>query len=332
MDPTEVDRWFSPQQQQQQVARLVGRSGLTRRRAECFVRLWAYLTLKSLPKPRPLSELQLISARISCTHREAAALFYHELDQGSERAAGMMLDTLMTLGLISKTFDGTTCTVQILRIPQPDAVVSVADVVPDAFSPRNDAVVVANLLANNYHALSKFANSAPPRKIRLLRAWAQHYPTGMRVLRRVDNHNPVGFYLLYPIAPEYESCFFIPPNRSLHLSSPSEEDPIRMATPGDPHCQAIFVRSFVVDEDYLSHRSTFLKDVQQVLQTMLVDFPHLCDMHTIIVHPNYEKLALALGFQKSCGSPRDPLFWMHVPLDRFLGLDIDQVLAQSDLS
>ncbi len=35
----------------------------------------------------------------------------------------------------------------------------------------------------------------------VLRQWASsQYPSGMRVLRRADNLNPVGFYLMYPTA------------------------------------------------------------------------------------------------------------------------------------
>ena len=54
------------------------------------------------------------------------------------------------------------------------------------------------------------------------------------------------------------------------------------------------------------------------------DFPNLCDLHTLIIHPSFEAMAATLGFQKM-GLPthRDPqLYWMYQALDRYLALDI----------
>jgi hypothetical protein len=60
---------------------LIGRVGLTRRRAECFVRLWTYLLLKQQQElgdvlRQPLTQLQVPKGFVACTHREAAELFY----------------------------------------------------------------------------------------------------------------------------------------------------------------------------------------------------------------------------------------------------------------
>ncbi|MGB6166451.1 MAG: hypothetical protein WBF52_02595, partial [Geitlerinemataceae cyanobacterium] len=79
--PENLDRWFSYDRQKHYTAKLIGRVGFTRRRAECFVRLWAYLFLKQQLEvgnalQPPLQDLSLPEGLIPCTHREAAALFY----------------------------------------------------------------------------------------------------------------------------------------------------------------------------------------------------------------------------------------------------------------
>ncbi|WP_017659269.1 hypothetical protein [Baaleninema simplex] len=122
LDPICLDRWFPRDYQRHYMSQLVGKGGLTRRRAEYFVRLWAYLWLKyQLMLDRgissPLTELNIPEEFVSCTHREAAALFYADRDRGSHRAAGMMLDKLAHLGLICKQFDGNTVCIKIEPIP-----------------------------------------------------------------------------------------------------------------------------------------------------------------------------------------------------------------------
>jgi hypothetical protein len=71
--------------------------------------------------------------------------------------------------------------------------------------------------------MNRNAKAIPHRISGLLRGWAKDYTTGMRVLRRVDNLNPVGFYLLYPTAEESEGNFFTSPNKSLHVSAINEQ-------------------------------------------------------------------------------------------------------------
>ncbi|NEP46313.1 MAG: hypothetical protein F6K35_46795, partial [Okeania sp. SIO2H7] len=46
--PDQLNQWFPHHRQQEYVSLLMGRVGLTRRRAECFVRLWAYVWLKQV--------------------------------------------------------------------------------------------------------------------------------------------------------------------------------------------------------------------------------------------------------------------------------------------
>jgi hypothetical protein len=329
----QVNRWFPLDRQRTAIAQLLQQVGITRIRAEYFIRLWVYLLVKqtqsqNLAAKPPLADLTLLSEPVICTYREAANLFYGEKEQGSDRAAGLMIDKFAALGLIRKYFDGNTTSIEILPIPAllgtPSPQLAV-EVTPDAFNLRSDAVPVAYLLAANYNWMNRSLQTTPHRIAKLLRGWNQQYAIGMRVLRRTDNENPVGFYLLYPVASESEVCFFNDPNRGLHLSSESETDPFVMAQPGDEQCLALFIRSWVIEAPYLStHQAIFLKDAQQVLHQMKQDFPNLCDLYSMIMHPAYEALATSLGFQKMRNSPSS-IYWMYRSLDRFLDLEIPAV-------
>jgi hypothetical protein len=64
----------------------------------------------------------------------------------------------------------------------------------------------------------------------------------------------------------------------------------------------------------------FLQDVQQTLQKMQQDFPQLCDLHTLVIHPSYEAMADRLGFQKTIQDAKLSVYWMYMALDRFLDL------------
>lgn len=335
MAPDDLYIWFSRDQQRSLADRLTHRVGVTRTRADCFVRLWVYLLVKyyqdHLPhlKP-PLGELESLPESIVCTHREAAEVFYGDREQGSDRAAGIMLDKLAALGLIQKTFDGSTTRILInplAEVPERPHAAAIADLKIDCFDPRCDAVPIANLLATNYNWMNRNNEAAPQRISRLLRQWADEYATGMRVLRRCDNFHPVGFYLLYPTASESEFNFFDSPSKSLHLSSLSAIDPFKLAKPGDANCLCVFVRSWMIDVPYLqTYRIPFVEDVQQTLIQMQQDFPNLCDLYTLLIHPNYETLAQAVGFQKT-GKATQSICWMYLAIDRFLTLDIKTALA-----
>jgi len=335
MDIAKLDAWYSQSQRRTAVSLLMKRVGVTRTRAECFVRLWIYLSVKQLQEsqPRikpPLAKLELLETEVQCTHREAAELFYSDSDRGSDRAAGMMLDKLAALGLIAKHFDGNATAIQIqplseiLNVAEPQKPVQLQ---LDNFNARCDAIPVANLLATNYNWMNRNTNTVPQKIAKILRLLASQYSNGMRVLRRCDNLNPVGFYLLYPTATESEVNFFNAPSKSLHLSSLSDIDPFKMALPGDQNCQSVFIRSWMIDPQYLSeYRIAFLEDTQKVLVEMQTDFPNLCDLYTLMIHPMYEKQALALGFhQTSCDSQLS-IYWIYLALDRFLALDIKEAL------
>ncbi len=335
MDITTLDAWYSQSQRRTAVSLLMKRVGVTRTRAECFIRLWIYLLVKQLQEnqPRikpPLAKLELPATEVQCTHREAAELFYCDSDRGSDRAAGMMLDKLAALGLIAKHFDGNATAIQIqpvseiLNVSEPQKPVQLQ---LDDFNPRCDAIPVANLLATNYNWMNRNTNAIPYKIAKILRLLASQYSKGMRVLRRSDNLNPVGFYLLYPTASESEVNFFNAPSKSLHLSSISDIDPFNMALPGDPNCQSVFVRSWMIDPQYLAeYRCIFLEDSQTVLAQMQTDFPNLCDLYTLMIHPIYEKQSLVVGFQKTSSDSQLSVYWMYLALDRFLALDIKEAI------
>jgi hypothetical protein len=342
--PESLKQWLPREQYQRYIALLMGRVGMTRQRAECFVRLWLYLYLKdcltrqSVLKP-PLTELAFPQAWVQCSCREAADLFYSDQERGSDsfadlmvRSAGMMLDKLVALGLIRKLFDGNCTQIEIQSLPELlEQVISEPTViVTDAFDPRCDAIGIANLLASNYSWLDRNADTATYRIVNILRDWANQYATGMRVLRRDDNQNPVGFYALHPIARESEIKFFSPPMQGLHLTRVTEADPFAIAKSGDAACQAVFVRSWMIDRLYQEQAQIgFLKDAQQTLTKMKQDFPHLCDMYTLIIHPNYEELTRALGFQKTGTDPKMSIYWMYQSVDRFLAFDMEHISSNA---
>lgn len=335
--PEVLHRWLPEPRYQHYLGLLMTRVGMTRRRADCFLRLWLYLFLKqgsqqdSLPRP-PLEALEFPSGWVECSCREAAEVFYSGKDRGSDRSAGMMLDKLVALGLIHKHFDGNCTQLEIHPLPDlltPITATALPAVVPDTFDLRSDAIPIANLLATNYNWLNRNRDTVPYRIANILRDWASQYALGMRVLRRCDNQNPVGFYALYPTRRESEVKFFAPPSQGLHLSQVTEVDPFQMALPGDDQCRAVFVRSYMIDQPYqVKAQVSFLQDAQQTLEAMHQDFPNLMDLYTLIIHPSYAELAYALGFQKTSADPKLPICWMYQSLDRFLALDIE-TLSQS---
>ncbi len=336
MDTEELNAWFPEEQQQQIIARLVMRVGLTRVRAECFVRLWIYVVVKlqkaqrSQLKP-PLQDLGLPKGSVVCTLREAANLFYGDKDRGSDRAAGMMLDKLAALGLISKYFDGNTTQIEIHPIPEvlsPPAIANRVELQVDQFDPRCDAIPIANLLATNYNWMNRSTEAVPHRIAGLLRLWASQYGKGMRVLRRCDNLNPVGIYLLYPTASQSDINFFSSPTKALHLSAMNDVDPFEIAAIGDPNCVSVFIRSWMIDPNYQEqYHIPFLQDTQHALRQMQADFPNLCDLYLLVIHPSYEALPSALGFQKTSRDNHPSVYWMYLALDRFLAIDMLATLA-----
>lgn len=335
--PELLDLWFPLAKRQPLLRQLVQSVGLTRIRADYFLRLWIYLLVKHETAQNPALKPPLMSLKtqfgaVICTHREAAELFYSDKEQGGDRAAGMMLDKLAALGLIHKYFDGNTTCIEIQPLPrilQDNHVPAQITLELDDFDPRCDAVPVANLLAVNYNWMNNNNEAVPHRIAGLLRQWGRQYRTGMRVLRRTDNANPVGFYLLYPTKYTSDINFFKPAKNGLHLSTMSDLDPFEMAEVGDENCVSVFIRSWMIEPSYLqAYRGLFLLDAQQILRKMQQDFPNLCDLYTLIIHPSYEKLGAALGFQQTNQQSLASIHWMYQALDRFLALDIPQAIAK----
>lgn len=333
MNVVELNLWFSEERQSTVVERLISSQdvGLTEKRARYLVRLCAYLCIKQrcASQPEATPPLQVLvppTQFISCTHGEASDLFYSDQERGSERAAGAMLKTLSGLGFIKSRFTGNTTQILLNPIPQllddfqeaPNSTLEVDD-----FEPRGDAVPLSALLADNYNWMNRNKRAIPRRICDLLRAWAVQYRVGMRVLRRTDNKNPVGFYLLFPITKKCESVLNGPPNEGLHLGSLNELDPFEMAEPGDETCTSLFVRSWVIDEAYQQDYTVmFLEDVQRTLETVQKDFPNLCDLWTLIIHPRYDRLAAKVGFQRYNKNTGNTLYWMYQSYDRFMDLDM----------
>jgi hypothetical protein len=283
----------------------------------------------------PLKDLKTSFGAVICTHREAAELFYH--DQGGDRAAGMMLDKLAALGLIKKYFDGNTTCIEVQPLPQtlqtlnrlPGTMTTLKiPLILDNFDPRCDAIPVANLLVVNYNWMSNTNDAIPHRIAGLLRQWGRKYPQGMRVLRRSDNANPVGFYLLYPTKSESDLNFFKPAKNALYLTTFAEVDPFVMAEVGDQDCVSVFIRSWMIDPLYLqNYRAKFVLDVKATLKKMLLDFPNICDLYTLIIHPSYAQLGTALGFQNTHQDSTATIHWMYQALDRFMALDVEKAIA-----
>jgi len=336
MEPERLDLLFSREQQANYVGLLLGRGGLTRRRAEYFVRLWAYLLLKQTSQNseqlKPLTQLAPIEELISCTHREAAELFYGQKDRGSDRAAGMMIDQLVTLGLLEKQFDCQTLCLRVRPLPELAIVPKSEEPVSlfaDQFDPRADAIPIAGLIRQTYAMAADDTTISPQRIARILRQWANEYPTGLRVLRRRDNLNPVGVSILFPTTTESEIVFSRPPAKSFYLTSNVDVDPVQRAKPGDLNCMAVYIRAWLLDMKYLepAHLSELLVDTQATLAKMQIDFPNLCDLYSPVIHPLYEELRMALGFQRT-SEERTPFYWVYLSLDRYLELDIQQALKK----
>ncbi|UBF26243.1 hypothetical protein K9N68_32845 [Kovacikia minuta CCNUW1] len=335
IEPEYLDHFFPPTQQRTYISALLGRGGLTRRRAECFVRLWAYLLLKQqqelgTAQPESLTQLYPTEGFVACTHREASGLFYGHKDRGSDRAAGMMVDQLVALGLLEKRFDGQSLCIKIRPLPElvtPSEPAKPVELKPDIFNPRTDAIPIASLIAQTYIWATKDESATPQRIARILRSWSQEYPTCLRVLRRCDNLNPVGIAILYPTAGESEEVFFRPPAKSFYLTSNVPSDPVKMAYPGDPDCTSVYVRAWYVDMAFMhpKYLAEFLKDTQETLAQIQADFPNLCDIYSPVIHPLYEELRMALGFQRTNEEHR-PWYWVYLSIDRYLELDCDQVV------
>jgi hypothetical protein len=344
MKPESLDQLFSAEKQASYVALLIKRGGLTRKRAEYFVRLWAYLLLKQKQELsgrvlQPLTQLYPPEGWVACTHREAAEVFYGNQEKGSDRAAGMMIDRLVALGLLEKRFDGQTLCLKIMQLPEllvtPSQTEQPVNLALDDFNPRTDAIPAANLIARSYAELIQSNRSlkdpltASHKIVKVLRGWSQQYVKGMRVLRRTDNHNPVGIFVIYPVASESESIFYQPFSKGVYLTTDTDVDPFKAAAVGDEDCTAAYIRAWTIDMPFLNRESLrlCLEDTQKNLIRVRADFPNLCDLYSAFIHPMYEELKLSLGFQEISSDKQRAYSWIYLAVDRFLEKDMQQIAA-----
>lgn len=332
-----VNEWFPSARQKPYIDNITGQFGLTRRQATCFVRLWGLAALQHSHQ-LPIEKLDRSVETFVCSHRDAADLFYCDRARGSDRAAGMMIDQLVDKYLVKREpFDGGPTRLS-LQIPESFLLKSVEpqsmELYSDAFNVRQDASQVAAFLENVYSWVNQRSETTSFQIIKVLRRWAAQYPDGLRVLRTISEDEPVGFAAFFPTHPNSEENFHRPPSLSLHLSTLDGDDPIAIAHPGDEACYAVFVRSWQIKRPFWTYATAcqFLQDSQETLKQMQVAFPNLCDLYTITIHPNLERLAFALGFKPMKADPGSSLRWIHMPLDRFLELDIDETLVEFDFS
>ena len=337
--PGAVEEWFPLELQTKYIEHIVHQPGLkiTLRQATYFVRLWGYgyLIQQGLDHA-PIITLSRQIGSFYCSHSDAADLFYTQTS-GTPRAAGQMLDKLTSKKLLKRGEADGVATRLSLNIPQS---FELPDDEPDdtfytdAFDPRNDTTLVASFLERLYSYDTQRPESILHNLKRGLRQWARSYPEGLRVLRRGSNHEPVGFAALFPIHPDSEEKVDLSPSQSLHLSriDMREEDPIKVATKGDPDCYTVFVRSWQIRLSVWTYETAceLIKDSQLTLRKMREEFPNLSDIYTMGIHPLSEDFALTLGFRTMKAAPESSLRWLSMPLDHFLDLDYEDVLLNFD--
>ncbi|MBT9313268.1 hypothetical protein IXB28_13715 [Leptothoe kymatousa TAU-MAC 1615] len=339
IQPSNVEEWFPRDIQNKYIEHIVHQPGfkITRRQATYFVRLWGYgYLMHQGMAAAPISTLNRQISSFYCSHSDAADLFYTETS-GTPRAAGQMIDKLASKNLLRRGEADGVATRLSLNIPQsfePTDPEVEDSFFTDAFDARNDATLVASLLEDVYSYDPERPESMLYNIKKGLRQWARKYPEGLRVLRRESTGEPIGFSAFLPAHPDSEEKFDLAPSLSVHLSrlDVRDEDPIQVATKGDPDCYAVFVRSWQIQLNLWTYETacTFIKDSHQTLQTIREDFPNLSDIYTIAIHPLSENFALTLGFRATKADPNSSLRWLYMPLDRFLALDYEDILLNID--
>ena len=348
--PSLLDQWFPSERQTHYIQQIRKQINLTQRQAECFVRLWAYLLVKQQYGARKqrdsqqrspiecLNKLDWVEGDVPCSHREAADLFYANSDRGSDRAAGMMLDKLVKRKLIVRTFDGNISRIQIQPLAnidhglEPGTTLEAATCYADKLNPRRDTVFATQLLTQYYGWVTADAGTMAHKFKQALWQWTEGYPSGIRVLRCNRPQKVVGIYSLFPAAEQSNVHFFSPPSRGLYLLTAQDSDSLVMAKPGDQSCTVVYIRGWAVDRAYLTPASVqqSLEDMQQTLRQMQQDFPNLCDLYGLSVHPGAEAIAEVLGFQKTIQDSTLPVAWIYIPLEQFLEVDIARAVEHME--
>jgi hypothetical protein len=336
IQPDNLDRVFPRDIQKYYAKAFLKRGGMTRSRSEYFVRLWGYLQWKHQVETHgpntlvAIEELSLLPEFVSCSHREAAILFYPDGEKGSERSAGMMLDRLVALGLLDKQFDGQT---QCWKIREHPEFVTIAAALPevlvDHFDPAIDAVQTAKLLTRSFSELVRDEAMTAHKITKCLRQWSKVYSGCIRVFRRQDTQNPVGVIILYPTAESSDRLFFDTPSKGLYLTNTRSQDPFEMALPGDPTCTCLLVRAWFIEPDYLNAQmmALLISTTQSMTVAMRQDYPALCDMFSLVIHPSYEQLRNLMGFETTAQDRQRHYKWIYLAIDRYLAIDAEATIA-----
>ncbi len=332
----DVNSWFPLKLQTCYAERIIGQSGLTPKQATYFVRLWGYGYLKQEGMQKaPIKSLCRRVQSFYCARSEAADLFYPDGERGSHRSAGLMLDRLVSKKLLRReTFEGSITRLS-LHIPDGFLLLGTSQVnelYADAFNVRSDTPLVADFLEELYGFDNKRPEDMAHQIKKGLRQWARQYCTGLRVIRQASDDSPVGFAAFFPTNAVSEKKFSMAPSASLHLSRLADVDPIEVASPGDKECYAVYIRGWQLHPDMWSYEAAGLlfQDSQNTLKQMQEDFPNLCDIYSITIHPRLEAFALTLGFKALKSDSDSSLRWLYMSLDKFLALDYEDALLNFD--
>ena len=347
LPPEDVQTWFPPVLQQRYVEHIlimaksqVGSSmKLTPVQAGHLVRLWGYAYIKHFGfECAPIEKLICRLNSFSCSHNEAARLFYADRDEGGmARSAGNMLRTLESMNLIRcESTKGSPTRISLnlsvgFQLPeeyQGDEVLS------GAFNPRRDARILANLLTVLFQYDTDRSTTIGDDITRVLREWSRRYPDGIRVLKQAGSQKPIAIVTVFPIHSDSSSRFSLPPGNSLYLNRlhHRDEDTFQFAEPGNQECEIAYIRCWHIKPGFWNHKIVLLlmHETRTLLEQMRQDYPGLCDVFSLVLHPHHEDLAIRLGFEILQSDPSMSQRWAYIALDDFLELDVLTLLQDFD--
>lgn len=308
---------------------------LTYIQAGHLVRLWGYAYVKHYGDTHtPIKALTCRLNSFFCSHSEAAKFLYADREAGgTARSAGLMLKEMESMSLIQcKSTKGSPTKIS-LNIPltfelpeEPQG----NKVFPDKFDPRRDAPTVANLLKVLFHYEANHSQSLGRDITKVLREWSKRYPDGLRVLRQEKTRKPIAVVTIFPIHPDSESNFDLPPSESLYLHKIriKAKDPIQFSEPGDPNCFIAYVRCWHIKPGFWNHETViqFIDETKDMLRKMHQVYPELSDVYSIILHPHHEDFVIRLGFDITRSDPKISQRWAYIALDAFLELKSEELL------
>ncbi len=347
--PCEIDIWFPAKYRKLYVEHLTGLSAFTPKQADYFVRLWGYgyLQQEGIEKT-PISWLSSTIRPFRCSHRDAADLFYGKDEKGA-RAAGNMIDTFCKKEYsVRESFSGanniTRITLQNLgSLVLPDHQKSKDDheaskIYIAGFDVRNDRKQVADFVDKLYTLDPNSPNSVQRNIEGGLRDWAKRYPQGMKVLRYVDAESgipeeTIGLVAAFPVHEDSEDVFYESPRKSFYLGTYQKgmQDKIQYAGKGDD-CYSACIRCWQIKPSLWTFDNALMlfNETQTILKSMRDEYPDVSELYSIPIHPQIQKFALSLGFQILHKGNSQDMYWLHMPIDRFLQIDGDMVINNFD--